>query len=284
MAIITNCPLGDISGSIGPNTFYKIGAKQIVRRRVQPSNPNTICQVGARSSLKSVAARWQDLPLITKNAFFDWGLNSFISPKTNQPPPHNGYQTWIGLKNLSKQNYDNINPTQGWTNISSAWESFVGISNKVDWTVPGNYITPYILNSVGDPILFDSMTLGISSTPELTLDLLLPNGENYANDSVLYSKEGLLYNFSFYLSNCLRSDGEKPKQYYRKHLGCTGNVSLPGTSLNGFHLLNIKMDLSLAVNRCRFTLRPLQWYYCTVVVTTPNGTGYWYFAQYINIT
>ena len=283
MAIITNCPLGEINGSIGPNTFFMSGNKQIVRKKVTPKNPNNTCQASARYSLKQIASRFNSLDYTSRQEFNVFALTNYFCAKSGGIPPYTGYQSFVGTKNLALQNFNNKLSSEGYTDPVIGWESLVPFHDFVDWTLPLFPASNELYLFTGGIGYLGLGDLRLYATPRLEMDTQLGVGELYSDTSVLMSNEGAYCGFSFYLSNPLKAQGEKPKQFYRKHLGYTGIVSLPGTSLNKFHGLNLRVDLSSAVNKCRFGFRAGQWFLVSVFIYSNSGFGNFFTSIYCQV-
>lgn len=73
--------LGELSGSIGDNTFSHNRGGAYVRRRAVPVNPTTAKQTAARAALGTISSRWNTLTDAQRANWAAWAsLNPFLSP------------------------------------------------------------------------------------------------------------------------------------------------------------------------------------------------------------
>lgn len=88
---------GEMSGSIGGNTWSHNKGGQYVRQRTTPTNPNSVRQQKARSYLSTLTHGWGALTAAQRNAWTAWATANPVVDTLGQTFVRSGQQAYIAL-------------------------------------------------------------------------------------------------------------------------------------------------------------------------------------------
>ena len=89
--------LGNLSGSIGANTWSHNTGGPYVRRRTVPTNPSSLRQTAVRSYLGTLSALWQDLTSSQRSGWNIYGQNHPVLNRQGVSIKLLGQQWYIAL-------------------------------------------------------------------------------------------------------------------------------------------------------------------------------------------
>ena len=89
--------LGELSGSIGNNTFAHNRGGAYARRRTQGVNTTSITQTLARNQLTTLSRRWQTLSTAKRQAWTDWATLNPTIDSLGTPNALSGQQAYVQL-------------------------------------------------------------------------------------------------------------------------------------------------------------------------------------------
>jgi len=98
MAIIrAGALVGQISGSIGSNTFSHNKGGPYVRNRSIPTNPSSVAQLRTRSFLATTSQDWQNETAANRAAWEEWARQNPIVNALGDSILKSGAQAYVGL-------------------------------------------------------------------------------------------------------------------------------------------------------------------------------------------
>lgn len=89
--------LGNISGSVGANTWSHNKGGPYIRRRTVPTNPTTLRQTAVRSYLGFLSTMWQDLTSLQRSGWNIYALNHPVMNRQGVSINLSGMSWFIGL-------------------------------------------------------------------------------------------------------------------------------------------------------------------------------------------
>lgn len=120
---------GEMSGSIGGNTWSNNKGGQYVRQRTKPTNPNSVRQQRVRSILATLTHNWASLTTAQQNAWTAWAV---LNPQTDALGSSfimSGQQSYISLNARLLDSGSTANPGPPSTPAPSA-PTATGISGN----------------------------------------------------------------------------------------------------------------------------------------------------------
>ena len=100
--------VGQVSGSVGSNTFSRNRFGTYIRNRSIPINPNSSFQQNVRSVFANQSSGWQGLLTAQKEAWKTWAQNNPVTDAFGDQQVLTGHQAYIQLNSRIGQAADTI--------------------------------------------------------------------------------------------------------------------------------------------------------------------------------
>lgn len=114
MAKIVNAGIaGELSGKLGGQVFARNRAGAYVRQNAQPTNPNTLAQIRARSAFGNSSSVYHSLQASQKSGWQNLGDNFFVSKSMQMPGTLSGFNVFLSMRNTAA----NMNAVQNITPV-----------------------------------------------------------------------------------------------------------------------------------------------------------------------
>lgn len=156
-----------LSGKLGGSVFSRNKAGYYVRRWANPTNPQTVGQMRARSVLASVSSAWHSLSDSEKGAWNSFAVTDFKAKFGNKPGvTYSGFNAFVSSSNIQKNMLDiGVAPTMQAT-ITATFETLTP-----SYVAPGSPMSAQIIddNNTNLGIQLYSASLDIASS---SMDLI----------------------------------------------------------------------------------------------------------------
>jgi hypothetical protein len=277
MAIIKNCPIGDIHGSIGGITFYGATGKQKARMRTSPNVHVSDNLFKSQLILSEVSKSWSSLPALYKAQWLTYATTYFHARSGKLFSSSTGYDAFCSINKILSSSHDCVVPLTYQFSLGSVhsivplpvgpFTSYPNLKNaRLNLDRHPNSPVPIILNKIefrNDQ--FVKFRINMANTPvvppgPVNWSMCYDVGPPYANYSAAY--------FALYCSDAVPYMNASPINYFQYFIGNTGLMDQMCLGMVNSQWFDCTMD-------CR---RPISGNYIF------NGVGetVWLTLQYID--